>query len=70
MASADAAGVCRLWVSEVGDGGDHIPRYTDPVGGLVSSDVVGDHTEERRQRLGTAAGAGLEELRDGLDVAA
>ena len=70
VARADAAGMCRLWVSDVGDRRDDIPRYADPFGGLVSGDVVGDNAEERRQRSRTAAGVGLEELRDGLDVAA
>ena len=31
---------------------------------------MGDQPEERRQRHGVAAGAGLEELQDGLDLAA
>src|ERR1700728_2998563 len=66
----DAAGVRWLWVSDVGDGGDNIPGYPDAFGRLVSGDVVGDHAEEWCQRLGTTAGVGLEEVRDGLDLAA
>jgi len=37
---------------------------------MVSGSVVGDQPEERCQRHGLAARAGLEELQDGLDVAA
>ena len=36
---------------------------------LVSGRVVGDQPEERRQRHGLTARAGLEELQDGLDLA-
>jgi len=64
------SGVCWLWVPDVRDGGDDFPRYGDSVGCMVSGDVVGDHTEERSQRAGTAAGVGLEELRDRVDVVA
>ena len=42
------------------------PTATDS---MVSSGVVGDQPEERRQRHGLTAGAGLEELQDGLDLA-
>ena len=37
---------------------------------MVSGGVVGHQPEERRQRHGLTAGAGLEELQDGLDFAA
>jgi len=47
VAGADATGMRRLWVPDVGDCGNYIPRYPDPFGALVSSDVVGDHAEER-----------------------
>ena len=66
----DVTGVLRLWRSDVGDGGNHISGHADAFGRLVSGDVVGDYSEERRQCLGPAAGVGSEELRNGLDVAA
>ena len=70
MAGArDAAGVRWLWVSDLGHSGDDIPGYPDPFSGLVPGDVVGQHSEERCQRPGTPAGAGFEEVRDGLEVA-
>jgi hypothetical protein len=53
-----------------GDSRDDLPGYEDTFAGLVPRDVVDDHPEERRQRIGTTTRAGLEELRDGLDVAA
>src|ERR1019366_7513749 len=53
------AGMRRLWVSDVGDGGDYISGYPDSFGSLVPGDVVGDHSEKRCQRLGTTAGVGL-----------
>lgn len=37
---------------------------------MVSGGVVGDQPEERRQRHGLTARAGVEELQDGLDLAA
>ena len=37
---------------------------------MVSGGVVGDQPKERRQRHGLTARAGLEELQDGLDLAA
>lgn len=37
---------------------------------MVSGGVVGDQSKERRQRDGVTARAGLEELQDGLDLAA
>ena len=37
---------------------------------MVSGGVVGDQPEERRQRHGFTARAGLEELQDGLGLAA
>ena len=54
--TSGAAGVCRLRVPDFGDGGDDFPRYAYTVAGLVSSDVVDDHAEERSQRAGTTAG--------------
>ena len=64
------ARVCWLWMPDVGDGEDDLPRYKDPFGGVVPRDVVGDHPEEWSQRFGTAAGVGLEKLRDCVDVVA
>ena len=66
----DTSGVWWLRVSDLGDGWNDISGHPDSPRGVVSGDVVDDDAEERRQRLGTATGVGIEELRDGLDVAA
>ena len=66
----DLIGVCGLRLSDIGDGGDDFSGHSDAFGALVPDDVVGDDSEERGQCAGTAAGAGPEELRDGVDVAA
>jgi hypothetical protein len=73
VARARSAGrVCRLWISDLGDGRDHIkiPGHEDTVAGLVPGDVVGNGSEERCQCFGAAARIGLEEVRDSLDLAA
>ena len=62
--------MCRLWISDIGEGRDHIPGHEDTVAGLVPGDVVGNDSEERRQCFGAAARIGLEEVRDCLDLAA
>jgi len=65
-----AAGVRGLRLPNVSDSRDDLPGYEDPFAGLVPRHVVGYHSEERCQRLGTATSARAEELRDGLGVAA
>ena len=65
-----SSGVCWVWKPDVGDIWDDFPRYQDCFGYMVPGDVVGDHSEERSQRFGTAAGVGLEKLRDRVDVVA
>jgi len=59
-----------LWLPNFGDGRDDLPGHANPFTGLVPRHVVGNHPEERCQRLGSATSARAEELRDGLGVAA
>ena len=66
----DVIGVCGLPMPDIGDGGDDFSGHADAFGALVPGDVVGDDSEERGKCTGPAAGAGPEELRDGVDVAA
>jgi hypothetical protein len=61
-----ARGVQRLWLPNFGYSRDDLPGYADTFAGLVPCDVVDDHSEERRQRIGTATCVGLEELRNGV----
>ena len=70
LAGPGSVGVWRLWLPDVSDGRDHFSGHADVVGDVVSRYVVGDDLEERRQRLGFATRARVEELRDGMDVAA
>ena len=57
----------RVWLPDFGDSGDDLPGHANAFARVVSRHVVGDHPEERRQRIGAATSAGPEELRDGLD---
>lgn len=70
VAGSTIVGMRRLWAPDFGDGRNDIPRHTHAAACVVSDHVVGDHAEKWRQRVGIAASAGLEELRDGMDVAA
>jgi len=65
-----AMGVRGLSSSNFGDSGDDFSRQSAAADIVVPGGVVGDQPEERRQRHGLTAGAGLEELQDGLDLAA
>lgn len=63
MAGAGRAfGMRGLRHTDLGDGRNDFPGYADTFAGLVSRHVVGDDAKERRQRVGTATGAGSEEL--------
>lgn len=71
--SAKAWPVRDLWKcggcgcqTDFGDRRDDFSRYADPFAGVVPGLVVGDDPEERRQRIGSAARARAEEIRDGL----
>jgi len=57
-----AVGVRRLWLPNFGDSGDDFPGHANPFASLVPCHVVGDHAEERRQRIGAATRARAEEL--------
>ncbi len=59
-----------LWLPNFGDSENDLPGHANPFAGLVPRHVVGDHSKERRERLGAAASAWAEELRDSLSVAA
>jgi len=54
--------VRKLWLPNFSDGGNDLPGYPDSVVGLVPRHVVGDHAEERCQRVGSATSAGTEEI--------
>ena len=47
---AGAADVRGLWASGVGNGGHDLPGYTDAVGTLVPSDLVGETACPGRSR--------------------
>jgi len=65
-----ALGVRCLSSSGIGDCWNGFSRQPIAADLVVPSGVVGDQSEERCQRHGIAARAGLEELQDGLDLAA
>ena len=65
-----AVGVRGLSSSNFGDCGDDFSRQSAAADLVVPGGVVGDQPEERRPRHGLTAGAGLEELQDGLEPAA
>ena len=62
--------VCELRPQSLGDGRNDLPGYAHPAHGLVPGDVVGDRSEERRQRSGSATGVGSGQLADCLGLAA
>jgi len=49
---------------------DDLPGFASPFGGLVPRHVVRHQSENRSQRIGSAAGIGTGELQDVLDHAA
>ena len=57
-----AAGVRGVWLPNFSDGGNGLPGQPDAVAGMVPRHVVGDHAEERRQRVRTATSAWPEEV--------
>ena len=63
-------GVRRLPPPDFGDSGNGFSGQPPASDSLVSGSVVGDQPEERSQRHGLAAGAGVKELQDGLDSVA
>ena len=63
------AGVRELRLPNFSDSRDDLPGHANSFAGLVPGHVVGNHSEERRQRFGVATGARAEELRDSLGVA-
>ena len=63
-------GMCGLPSSGFSDLGNDFPGQPTASDSMVSGGVVGDEPEERCQRHGLTARAGLEELQDGLDLAA
>ena len=67
---AARSGVRWLWLSNFSYGRHYFPGHAYSAAGVVSSHVVGDHSEEWCQGIRVAASAGAEELRDGLDMAA
>src|SRR5579863_2315191 len=62
--------VCELRPQSLGDGRNDLPGYAHAAHGLVPGDVVGDCSEERRQRPGTPTGVGSGQLPDCLGLAA
>ena len=62
--------MCRLRVSELGNGWNDFSGYPETAHALVPGDVVRDEPEERRQCHGVAARVGVGELQDGMDMAA
>ena len=70
MAGARSVGVRRVWVPDFGHRRNDLPGHANPVARVVSRHVVGDHPEERGQRLGVATSAGAERVQDRLDDAA
>ena len=62
LASARSEGVCRMWVPDFGHSRNDLPGYADSLASVVSRHVVGDHTEERGERVGTATSAGTEKV--------
>lgn len=65
-----AAGMGGLSSPGFSDLGNDLSGQPTASDSMVSGGVVGDQPEERRQRHELTAGAGLEELQDGLDLAA
>jgi len=65
-----AVAVRRVRTPGLGDGRNDFPGHAHPADRLVSSDVVGDHTEERCECLGVAAGFGVGKLPNRLGLAA
>jgi len=70
VAGARSAGVWRVWVADFGHGGDDLSGYANPFTRVVSRHVVGDHPEERGQRIGATKSVGAETIQDRLDDAA
>ncbi len=68
--TVSAHAVPSMWPLNVGNGGDHLPRHAETIGGLVSGHVLVGQPEERGQCPGVAEGAGIGQLQDGLDMAA
>ena len=65
-----AVRVCRLWPPDVRHGWDDLPGHPQPAHRLVSGDVGRHQSEDRDERADAAAGAGLGQLPNGLDLAA
>jgi transposase-like protein len=65
-----APAVRVLWTADVGHSGNHFPRYAYAPDDVVPRDVVGDQPTDRRQRHRSATGAGIGQLRNGVDLAA
>ncbi len=63
------ASMPRMRVGDDADGGHDVPGYAQAVARGVFCDVVRHQSEEWRRRLGFAAGAGVGQLRNGLDLA-
>jgi len=70
MAGSRTVGVRRVWMPDFGDRRNNLPRYADSLTAMVSRHVVGDHPEERGQRIGAAKSVGAETIQDRLDDAA
>src|SRR5262245_32279467 len=64
-----AVALCRMWTSDLGNIGHDLPRHADAVDDVVPSDVVGHQPEDWRQRVGSAAGPGVAQLQDGVELA-
>jgi hypothetical protein len=62
VAGAGFVGVCGMWVPDFGNGWNDLPGHAHSFASVVSRDVVGDHPEERGQRVGTATSAGAEKI--------
>ena len=62
--------VCELRSPGLGNRRNDLPGHAHPADVLVPGDLVGNHTEERCQRSGAAAGIGAGKLPDSLDLAA
>src|ERR1017187_5706997 len=60
----------RLRTSNLGDRGDDLPGHPQASGAVVPHHVVGDESEERGQRVGSAESAWIGKLQDGLDMVA
>ena len=67
---SEFAGVCEMSVPGLGHSRHDFSGYAEIIDPMVSGNLVGGHSEERRQRLGRAADSGTGQLHNGMGLAA